>query len=344
LKDPEARVRGNFGPTYVFFAKNQQGLYELNRLVTMAWKKFYYRPMIGLSDIDALSDNVIVIAENIETLDSRIDYIALTTSTHKMIASIDLPKVYLQNNFFNTPEDKEVYQIVAGFQKRGDGYTYKFENRTTPQHYLWDCPDAELNTHKIADECNVVLPKAPIIKYEGSKTIESICESGAILRGVDIDNPGEYKDRYLRELNIIKEKAFGDYFLIVYDVVIYAKKTMLVGPSRGCFSPNSLVRMASGKRKAIQDVIIGNHVFDSYGVRRRVNDVFSYDLVKEEMVEIELEDGTIFRGYSIGAAVDKLGETVFNTGLTGYQEILSDPSYAGQFINMTVKLINCNTC
>ena len=49
-----------------------------------------------------------------------------------------------------------------------------------------------------------------------------------------------------------------------------------------------------------------------------------------------LEDGTIFRGYSVGgAAVDKVGESVFNTGMTGYQEILSDPSYAGQFINMT---------
>ena len=48
-----------------------------------------------------------------------------------------------------------------------------------------------------------------------------------------------------------------------------------------------------------------------------------------------LEDGTIYRGYSVGAPVDKVGESVFNTGLTGYIKILSDPSYAGQFINMT---------
>lgn len=56
---------------------------------------------------------------------------------------------------------------------------------------------------------------------------------------------------------------------------------------------------------------------------------------REKKAFLALEDGTIFRGYSVGAVIDKEGESVFNTGLTGYQEILSDPSYAGQFINMT---------
>ena len=50
---------------------------------------------------------------------------------------------------------------------------------------------------------------------------------------------------------------------------------------------------------------------------------------------LALEDGTIFRGHSVGAALDSVGEVVFNTGMTGYQEILSDPSYAGQFVTMT---------
>ncbi len=50
---------------------------------------------------------------------------------------------------------------------------------------------------------------------------------------------------------------------------------------------------------------------------------------------LALEDGTVMRGYSIGAPIDRIGEVVFNTGLTGYQEILSDPSYCGQFITMT---------
>ena len=50
---------------------------------------------------------------------------------------------------------------------------------------------------------------------------------------------------------------------------------------------------------------------------------------------LALEDGTVWRGYSIGADSDGLGEVVFNTGMTGYQEILSDPSYNGQLVTMT---------
>ena len=50
---------------------------------------------------------------------------------------------------------------------------------------------------------------------------------------------------------------------------------------------------------------------------------------------LALEDGTIYRGYSVGAPRDALGEVVFNTGMTGYQEILTDPSYSGQFVTMT---------
>jgi len=48
-----------------------------------------------------------------------------------------------------------------------------------------------------------------------------------------------------------------------------------------------------------------------------------------------LEDGTVFRGESIGAAGQTVGEVVFNTAMTGYQEILSDPSYARQIVTLT---------
>jgi carbamoyl-phosphate synthase small subunit len=48
-----------------------------------------------------------------------------------------------------------------------------------------------------------------------------------------------------------------------------------------------------------------------------------------------LEDGTIFRGSGLGAAGEAFGEAVFNTGMSGYQEVLTDPSYAGQVVAMT---------
>ena len=50
---------------------------------------------------------------------------------------------------------------------------------------------------------------------------------------------------------------------------------------------------------------------------------------------LALADGTVFRGVAFGAKKDTLGEVVFNTGMSGYQEILTDPSYAGQFVTLT---------
>lgn len=50
---------------------------------------------------------------------------------------------------------------------------------------------------------------------------------------------------------------------------------------------------------------------------------------------LALADGTVFRGYSIGAQGHTIGEVVFNTSMTGYQEILTDPSYACQIITLT---------
>src|SRR5690606_34933525 len=50
---------------------------------------------------------------------------------------------------------------------------------------------------------------------------------------------------------------------------------------------------------------------------------------------LALEDGTWFQGVSAGAPGETSGEVVFNTSMTGYQEILTDPSYAGQIVTMT---------
>ena len=50
---------------------------------------------------------------------------------------------------------------------------------------------------------------------------------------------------------------------------------------------------------------------------------------------LALEDGTIFEGVSFGAPVQRVGEVVFNTAITGYQEIFTDPSYSGQIVVLT---------
>ncbi len=59
------------------------------------------------------------------------------------------------------------------------------------------------------------------------------------------------------------------------------------------------------------------------------------DLLSSPSAILALADGTVFKGTSIGAAGQTVGEVVFNTSLTGYQEILTDPSYCRQIVTLT---------
>lgn len=57
------------------------------------------------------------------------------------------------------------------------------------------------------------------------------------------------------------------------------------------------------------------------------------------VAKLALEDGTVFTGWGFGAEGETFGEVVFNTSMTGYQEVLTDPSYKGQIVTMTYPLI-----
>jgi len=246
VKDATERVkpRGQFGCEYILIAKNTDGLSEIYNLVKIFYENFYYRGNISLKDIYALSDNVIVIAENFDK-PKRIDYIALTTTTPKMFKEYKgIPKVAIINNFYPKEEDRDVYEI----------FTYRDNcHQTYPQHILstkeWfelyknnpEAKSAIKNTHKIAKQCcNIQLKKADLVKYKGPEKIEFLCKIGAKKLGIDIKNKGEYKSRYDREIKLILEKGYQDYFLIVADMIKKAKTKMLVGPARGS-SGGSLV-------------------------------------------------------------------------------------------------------
>src|ERR1700723_951436 len=55
--------------------------------------------------------------------------------------------------------------------------------------------------------------------------------------------------------------------------------------------------------------------------------------------KLALEDGSVYYGRGFGATGETAGEVVFNTSMTGYQEVLTDPSYKGQIVTMTYPLI-----
>src|SRR5437868_5817924 len=61
--------------------------------------------------------------------------------------------------------------------------------------------------------------------------------------------------------------------------------------------------------------------------------------MSDVVAKLALEDGTVFTGRRFGAQGETFGEVVFNTSMTGYQEVLTDPSYKGQIVVMTYPLI-----
>src|SRR5579859_8165411 len=57
--------------------------------------------------------------------------------------------------------------------------------------------------------------------------------------------------------------------------------------------------------------------------------------MSDRVAKLALEDGTVYTGRAFGASGETFGEVVFNTSMTGYQEVLTDPSYKGQIVTMT---------
>jgi carbamoyl-phosphate synthase small subunit len=85
---------------------------------------------------------------------------------------------------------------------------------------------------------------------------------------------------------------------------------------------------------------------DSQGIQQQLHQEFSVSLLPTLPPAIlALADGTIFRGQAIGAGGSTSGEVVFNTAMTGYQEILTDPSYCRQIVTLTcphIGNVGCN--
>ncbi len=146
------------------------------------------------------------------------------------------PIVVTSANFYPTPADYAAFMAIGG------------REATTPQHILSEeelrralrCLDddawqrAVMNTHEAAERCATSLPQAPIIHVEGD--LRALAEAGRQRRlalGHLPDWPQLYEDRLQRELTAIEAKNFESYFIVVADLIDWAKQRMLVGPGRG---------------------------------------------------------------------------------------------------------------
>jgi DNA polymerase III alpha subunit len=247
----EIAVTDDVNPTKMWFiAKNQEGLKEIYNFNSLSYEqpikdqKFGNVNRLYTSDVVKISktNNVHIFAGDVldgEFLAEVNAIIDLNPSSQvlnkkkKQIAEqYNLRLVSTSDNAYCSEDDIEAFQIIS-----------KSGKKMTPQHIL-DKLDNQVQAAMIADQCELFeFRKAPTIREEGD--LEALCRKGIVQRGMDKNWSEQYEERLKYELELIKSKDFDAYFIIVSEMVRYAKQHMLVGPSRGS-SAGSLVCYLSG--------------------------------------------------------------------------------------------------
>lgn len=260
-----------------FLARNNAGLKELYELVSLATEKFYYVPRLDYDAVrDALEGGNLICLSGQAPDESRVKgmknfFVELNQlslpSAPALAKRIKCKLVATSDNLYPLPQDKAAYEIVIG-DRRDSRTAIGHIMHDWEWHQLWGAyPDAVVAAEVIAMDCNADLPSAEMVHPKVTKTLLQMCKEGAKPRNIDLTDP-IYMARLERELGLIHEKNFEDYFYVVADMVNWARERMLVGPARGS-SCGSLVCCLIG--------ITGI-------------DPIPYDLLFERFIDINRED------------------------------------------------------
>lgn len=229
---------------WTFIAKDT--IQPINHLVEIATGQFRYQPLLTYEQ--AQNNDAIKIIGHRSLIDhiqpnTRDLYFALSPSsvrgyTNRLLAKGIRP-VLCGDNRYPAEGDKGLWEVICGRNAERQSY---------PQHILsndeitahlgeWGYSDAIIeeardNAAKILASLTAKLLTAELLAPNRPATLRAMCEAGAARLGVDLSSP-VYAARLARELALIEEKQFEDYFYLVADICEFARANMLVGPARG---------------------------------------------------------------------------------------------------------------
>ena len=222
--------------------------------LSLAHEQTYYRPRLTWEQVRSLQDDCFIILNECALADlgewAKIKgFVALPprlSLNHRLTEEFDC--VATGSPVYPKLEDREGFELVQAISDRsrigeagGGGLhmTSKGEYRAALSNLGITTKDAWFETaEEIAAACTARIPRSSLPKIDGP-SLEDLARKGAADRGIDITS-GPYGDRLAREFAVIRSQGFEDYFLMVADVVTWAKEQMLVGPGRGS-SGGSLV-------------------------------------------------------------------------------------------------------
>lgn len=160
----------------------------------------------------------------------------------------------------------------------------------------WGHTEDELDFTFIDSQCEQYelkeYPRLPKFSQNETELIRNLCIDGWKRKSRNWGE--EYKKQINYELEIFDKFNLNGYFLIVSDYIKWAKKRMLCGPGRGCFLPDTRVKMSNNLMKPISTIGIGEYVIDANGNKQVVENVLKYS-INEEIIELEMENNKIIR-------------------------------------------------
>jgi len=215
-------------------AKTNNGLKEIYSAMEEATRNFHYVPRLPFNKIQDFSQDIIILSGNsgigqpFRSEGSTVYREGNPATLHNIL---DGPIVATSDNYMINASDRSAYEILAR-RYRND--------RPSPMYIMdeWglrneiDLDDSVFDlANRLAEECNVEIPTATNIKYQSNKTLRELCIEGISWRRLSWNDV--YQERMDKELQLIQEKGYQDYFFVITDLVRYAKSHMVVGPARG---------------------------------------------------------------------------------------------------------------
>lgn len=213
-------------------------LAPLNAALELSFSKFRFEPLLTYADLNSLDPSLkVILGRRIqpELLDKdRQWYYADGPSTmpymRRAAEELKWTPIASGDNLYPAPEDRHAFSIVHG--RNASTQTWDQHILSEDELAAYASPDAIRNRDQLAELCVADMINPIMVKPKTEMDVEQWCAWGAKDLNVDLTDP-VYAARLERELNVIHQLGFDDYFLVIADLVKYAKSVMFVGPARG---------------------------------------------------------------------------------------------------------------
>lgn len=220
-------------------------LSAVNRLVALATQQFRYRPLLTYDDAMKATGVLKIIGHRTDLAaivpDESMFYGLGPASSRghvRRAMGAGLRLVAVSDNVFPRAGDAGFYETVCGRDASTQTYDQFIQDDDQWRASVIDsCSESEVASalatrNELWSRTYPTIRRAALLSPDKPQTLRQMCESGAAKCGVDLTDP-VYAERLERELYLIAEKRFEDYFYIVADICQWARRHMAVGPARG---------------------------------------------------------------------------------------------------------------